>query len=108
MIVVRRPFRMMRKKYFFTLLSFFSAASDKVILNVPVPNFVKPGKMSTTCIREFSGSNLGQDIKCFHWGVFIFSLSKFRNGTANHFMTAPFHKFSKYMFTPYHSTLLDL
>jgi len=89
------------------------AVTDQVVWNVPVPNFVKPSKMthaaiSIACICDFSGSNLGQDIKCSHWGMFIFSLSKFRNGTENHAMKASFHKFSKYIFTPYHSTLFSL
>lgn len=85
----------------------------KVTWNVPVPNFVNPSKMtqaamSVASIRDFSNSNLDQDIECSRWGMFIFSLSKFRNGAENHPMKASFHKFSKHMFTPYYSTLLAL
>jgi hypothetical protein len=87
--------------------------TDKVIWNVTVPYFVKPSKMtqaamSMACIRNFCGSNLDQDIKCSHWRMFIFLLSKFQNGTENHAMKASFNKFSKYMFTPHRSTLLTL
>jgi len=89
------------------------AVTDKVIWNVPVHNFVKPSKMtqaamSVACIRDFSGWNLRQDIKCSHWVMFIFSLSKFRNGTENDAMKASFLRFSKHVFTLHHSTLLAL